>query len=81
MLDPEITGWVAATMMLATFACRTVVGMRLFAIAANVAFIVYGCEADLMPVLLLHCLLLPINLLHLSRLMRRQRASETQRSP
>jgi CRP/FNR family transcriptional regulator, cyclic AMP receptor protein len=75
MLDPENLGWIAATMMLATFACQTLLGMRLFAIAANIAFIAYGWADHLIPVMLLHSLLLPINFLHLARILRRKRDS------
>lgn len=78
-LDPEVIGWVAATMMLATFACQTVLGMRLFGVAANVAFITYGWAADLLPVMLLHTVVLPINLLHVARLLKRQQESSAGR--
>jgi hypothetical protein len=37
------------------------VGLRLVALASNVAFIVYGASAGIGPVLLLHALLLPVN--------------------
>ena len=44
---------------------RDMVALRCMAIASNLAFIAYGVLADLGPVLVLHLLLLPINVLRL----------------
>jgi CRP/FNR family cyclic AMP-dependent transcriptional regulator len=43
------------------------------AIASNLAFIAYGYLGELMPVLLLHLLLLPVNLHRLTELGSAQR--------
>jgi len=56
-------GWSAAALMVATFSCRDPLWMRPLAVCTNVAFIAYGLSAGLAPVLALHSLLLPINLL------------------
>lgn len=48
--------------MVATFTCREARALRPLAVASNVAFIGYGLMASLMPVLVLHLALLPINL-------------------
>lgn len=40
--------------------------LRAFAVLANLAFIAYGAHAGLGPLLALHCVLLPINLLRLA---------------
>jgi hypothetical protein len=56
-------GWSAAALMVATFGCRDPLWMRALAVCTSVAFIAYGLSADLAPVLALHSLLLPINLL------------------
>ena len=42
--------------------------MRIFALGANVCFIAYGVMGWFMPVLVLHLVLLPINLLRLRTL-------------
>ena len=55
-------GWLAAALMLATFACREARCMRPLAVGTNLAFIGYGLTAGLAPVLALHAMLLPINL-------------------
>lgn len=62
MTHTEGLGWVAATLMICTFACRDVRYMRPLAVATNLAFIGYGAAAALPPVLTLHLVLLPINL-------------------
>jgi hypothetical protein len=56
-------GWSAAALMVATFSCRDPSWMRPLAVCTNVAFIAYATSAGLAPVLALHALLLPINLL------------------
>ncbi len=58
-------GWIAAGLTVATFSCARPVALRLCALAANAAFIVYGASAGLWPVLALHAVLLPINLTRL----------------
>ncbi len=64
MSNPDVLGWLAAALMVATFACREARAMRPLAVATNLAFIGYGIAAALVPVLTLHLLLLPINLWH-----------------
>jgi CRP/FNR family transcriptional regulator, cyclic AMP receptor protein len=44
--------------------------LRGVAIASNFAFIAYGALADVLPVLLLHVVLLPVNLLRLAESVR-----------
>lgn len=62
MFSPDLLGWTAAALMVATFGCREARVMRPLAVATNVAFIGYGALAALPPVLALHLLLLPVNL-------------------
>jgi hypothetical protein len=62
MPHPDLLGWTAAALMVATFACREARHMRPLAVATNLAFIGYGLAGALEPVLALHALLLPINL-------------------
>lgn len=62
MPNPDLVGWTAAALMVATFACRDLHRMRPLAVATNLAFIGYGLAGALAPVVALHALLLPINL-------------------
>lgn len=61
-MHPDILGWSAAALMVATFSCRDARHLRPLAVATNLAFVGYGAAAGLLPVLVLHLLLLPINL-------------------
>lgn len=61
----DALGWIAAGLTVATFSCVQPVALRLCALSANAAFIAYGASASLWPVLALHAVLLPINLIRL----------------
>jgi len=40
---------------------KSMLALRVFAMASNVLFIVYGASANLFPIVVLHAILLPIN--------------------
>jgi CRP/FNR family cyclic AMP-dependent transcriptional regulator len=61
-------GYAAATLVLATFCMRSMRSLRWVAIASNLAFIAYALLAELGPVLVLHALLLPVNVVRLLQL-------------
>lgn len=48
---------------------RTMLPLRLAAVAANIFFALYGWQAGLTPVFALHCVLLPFNLFRLGELL------------
>lgn len=58
-------GYFAASLVLATFCARTMVLLRALAIASNFAFIAYGSTARLWPIVLLHAVMLPLNMMRL----------------
>ena len=58
-------GYLAASLVLATFCAKRMVPLRAIAIASNVAFVAYAFSAGLGPILLLHAILLPMNILRL----------------
>lgn len=64
----ELLGYTAAVLVLGTFSATSIITLRALAIASNVLFIAYAFSAQLPPVLLLHALLLPLNLLRLGQL-------------
>lgn len=68
MAASDVIGWLAAGLTLLAFSTRSIVPLRLAAMAANVCFIVYGVLASLPPVVALHLLLLPCNALRLWQL-------------
>lgn len=63
----ELLGYAAAIAMLLTFSMANRVMLRLFALIANIFFISYGVSIGLVPVVLLHMVLAPVNLMHLGR--------------
>ena len=60
-------GFCASVAVLASFCMTTIVALRVFALASNVLFCVYGLLAHIYPVFLLHVILMPVNLLKLWR--------------
>ena len=73
-MDPAtVIGYCAAALVFLTFATKTMVPLRVIGMASNVAFIAYGYLQPALPILILHCVLLPLNglrlhqMLHLTR--------------
>lgn len=64
-MTPDLIGYLASALVLGAFGMRDMRALRRAAIASNLAFIVYAAWAGIMPVLVLHLLLLPMNLLRL----------------
>ena len=58
-------GYFAASLVLATFCARRMVLLRALAIASNLAFITYGLAAQLWPIVTLHLIMLPLNVIRL----------------
>jgi hypothetical protein len=69
----DLVGFAAAFAVLASFCMTTIVSLRSVAIASNVLFILYGMLGHIYPVLFLHVMLLPINLIKLYQTRRRPR--------
>jgi CRP/FNR family transcriptional regulator, cyclic AMP receptor protein len=70
-----IAGWVAAVLVFCSFFMKTMIPLRLVAIASNVAFMAYallglrfGVFGRLYPILVLHAALLPLNVLRLRQI-------------
>ncbi len=70
----DMLGYAASAAVLATFCMRTMIPLRMAALASNVLFIFYGYFDHLMPVLMLHSLLLPVNTVRLVQFQRLVRA-------
>jgi CRP/FNR family transcriptional regulator, cyclic AMP receptor protein len=72
-----IAAWVAALLVFSSFFMKTMIPLRVVAIASNVAFISYaliglnyGIFGRVYPILILHAALLPLNVARLSELKR-----------
>jgi hypothetical protein len=68
MMWVDAIGYLACSLVLVTFCMHTMLALRAVAALSNVAFIVYGIEAAIYPVLILHLILLPLNISHLLRM-------------
>jgi hypothetical protein len=54
-------GYIAALLVLLAFYMRAMVPLRAIALCSNAAFLAYGIGLDLLPVIVLHAALMPIN--------------------
>jgi hypothetical protein len=69
-MNHDILGWMAALATLACFASSEMLRLRILALVANVAFVAYATQAGLLPVLVLHLVLAPVNAWRLWQLVR-----------
>lgn len=70
MNGTDLFGYVASILVFGTFYIKRMMPLRLTAIASNFAFISYAWAYGLTPILLLHCALLPLNIIRLIELRR-----------
>lgn len=66
----EILGYAASAAVLATFCMSTMIPLRIMALGSNVLFCAYGYLDHLYPVLVLHAILFPVNMLRLIQFQR-----------
>jgi hypothetical protein len=66
----EVVGYVGSGFNFMTFYMKAMLPLRYVALCSNFAFITYGYFAGLYPVLILHLLLLPLNIVRISELHR-----------
>jgi CRP/FNR family transcriptional regulator, cyclic AMP receptor protein len=70
-------GYAASATVFATFCMKTMIPLRMLAIASNVLFCSYGYFGHIYPVLILHLALLPINTVRLIQIQRLVREIHT----
>jgi CRP/FNR family transcriptional regulator, cyclic AMP receptor protein len=68
MLD--VLGYAASLTVFATFCMSTMMPLRYMAIASNVLFTAFGYFGHIYPVLILHAVLLPVNIIRLAQINR-----------
>jgi hypothetical protein len=61
LTDSSTIGFVASALVLAAFGMKDMVNLRIVAICSNIAFITYALVLNLLPILILHTILLPLN--------------------
>lgn len=67
----DLTGLVAAVFVILAFFSHKPKSLRIYAIFSNLLFVYYAAEVGLMPVLMLHAVLLPLNIIRLFQLVRK----------
>jgi CRP/FNR family transcriptional regulator, cyclic AMP receptor protein len=67
MVLTSAVGYLAASLVFATFCAKRMVPLRTLAIGSNIAFIGYGYLDGLWPILILHFALLPMNICRLQQ--------------
>lgn len=65
MIWVDVLGYAASAAVLATFCMSTMIPLRILALGSNVLFMAYGYVDHLLPVLILHAVLFPVNALRL----------------
>jgi ABC-type glycerol-3-phosphate transport system permease component len=61
-MSTALVGYLAASLVFATFCTKRMVPLRALAIISNIAFITYGWLGGLWPILILHAAMLPLNI-------------------
>jgi len=72
----ELLGYAAAACVFVTFYMKTMVRLRIAGIASNFLFVGYGYAVGAHPVLILHLVLLPLNIIRLREMLRMIRQIE-----
>jgi len=67
-MGADLVGYVASGLVLATFTARSMRTLRILAMLSNVTFICYGIIDSIIPVLCLHTIMLPLNIIRLVQL-------------
>jgi hypothetical protein len=66
----EASGYIASGLVLSTFSVTSMRRLRLLGIGSNVSFICFAVMTGVLPILILHSLLLPINISRLIQIER-----------
>jgi CRP/FNR family transcriptional regulator, cyclic AMP receptor protein len=64
----DFLGYAASATVLATFCMSTMIPLRVTAILSNLLFALFGFRAHIYPVMMLHLILLPVNVLRLMQI-------------
>jgi CRP/FNR family transcriptional regulator, cyclic AMP receptor protein len=64
----DFVGYAASATVLATFCMSTMIPLRVIAILSNVLFSLFGFWAHIYPVMLLHLILFPVNIVRLMQI-------------
>jgi hypothetical protein len=73
MHSVNVAGYIAFVLVFSAFYMKDMVSLRVLAICSNVAFLVFAGSMHLVPVIILHAVLLPLNVWRLIALIERRR--------
>src|SRR3974377_15740 len=76
VMDSSAVGVVASALVLAAFGMKNMVNLRIVAICSNIAFITYAVMLNLPPILILHVIFLPLNVLRLAQELQSRRMAQ-----
>jgi hypothetical protein len=62
----DYVGYIASLLVFLTFYMKHMIPLRIVALFSNAAFLTYGIGLHLLPVVLLHSALIPINIYRLA---------------
>jgi CRP/FNR family cyclic AMP-dependent transcriptional regulator len=68
MTPVDFVGYAASATVLATFCMSTMIPLRVIAILSNILFSLFGFWAHIYPVMLLHLILFPVNIVRLMQI-------------
>jgi hypothetical protein len=74
----DLIGYAGSGLVFCTFYLKTMIRLRVVALASNIVFIAYAAMGHLLPIMVLHLMLLPLNawrLIEVKQLIRKVRAS------
>jgi hypothetical protein len=71
----ELAGYVASSLVFLTFYMRRMVPLRLVALCSNDAFLTYAFSPHLVPIVILHGALIPVNIIRLIGALREHTAN------
>jgi len=57
----EAVGWLASLLTVACYSMRSMIPLRIFAIASSLAFLIYGIVLQVWPLVFMEVILLPLN--------------------
>ena len=57
----DLSGYIASSLVFLTFYMKGMIPLRLVALCSNVAFLVYAGALHLLPIVILHGALIPVN--------------------
>jgi hypothetical protein len=71
----DLAGYIASSLVFLTFYMKGMIPLRLVALCSNVAFLVYAGALHLLPIVILHGALIPVNVHRLITALRGDRVN------